>query len=37
MSKSKASRKRLHDYLMSIPKRRLKGVGSSARKKRGKL
>ncbi len=37
MSKSKASREARHKYLMSIPKRRMKGVGSAKRKKEAKL
>ena len=36
MSKSKASRERLHEYFMSIPKRRLHGVNSSRRKKKAR-
>ena len=37
MSKSKASRQRLHEYFMSIPKRRIHGAGSSQRKKKARL
>jgi len=33
MSKSKASREKQHKYLMSVERRRTKGVGSAQRKK----